>query len=124
MVDEIINFVWEKEIETIRPGDILKNSWGYDMTINDYCKVLENTGKTLKCVMIAKTVSNDDGLGHGRSVPDPDTEISTPFRLRITKRKNSPGFWYSGTYPYCKADKHYGTFFKCDGIPDYYNTWD
>lgn len=42
------------EILKLKKGDILHERWGYDMIINDYCKVLRNTGKTIKCQMISK----------------------------------------------------------------------
>ncbi len=112
----------ERDAQPVKPGEILFNSWGYDMTINDFCKVLENTGKTLKCVMLEKSVKNDDGLGNGRAIPTKETEKI--FRLRITARKDSPGFWYCGSYPYGNDSKHRGTFFRYDGYGNYENTWD
>lgn len=120
----------ERDAQPVKPGEILYNSWGYDMTINDFCKVLGNTGKTLKCVMLAKNVKNDDGLGNGRATPDQMKETGKPFRLRITPKKDSPGFWYCGSYPYVigqdgeARDTHRGTFFRYDGKGNYENTWD
>ena len=112
----------ERDAQPVKPGEILYNSWGYDMTINDFCKVLENTGKTLKCVMLEKSIKNDDGLGNGRAIPTKET--NKIFRLRITQKKDSHGFWYCGSYPYCNDSKHRGTFFRYDGKSNYENTWD
>jgi len=115
-----------EEAKNIKPGDILLNSWGYDMTINDYCKVIENTGKTLKCVMIKNEVSNDDGMGNGRSIPLPDQEFGKPFRIRISISKYDGNVWLVGSYPRDEEDgyKSRGCWFIWDGQPDYYNTWD
>jgi len=106
----------------IMPGVILVASWGYNMTINDYCKVLENTGKTLKCVMISCRIEDDNGSGGGRSMPIPELEISEPFRIRINKRENYTSL--VGSYPYTKDGKRKGHWHIWDGKPNYYNTWD
>lgn len=107
--------------ELIKPGDIIWASWGYNMTINDYAKVLENTGKTLKCVMISTKVFDDNGMGGGRSVPAPEKVTSAPFRLRIR-----PSGHIVGSYPFVANDKskRFGYFSKWEGNPNYYNTWD
>lgn len=116
-----MNEINEREIKS---GDILMTSWGYNMTINDYCKVLENTGKTLKCVMVSSRVENDNGLGEGRSSPLPELEISEPFRIKISKR----GIYVSlvGSYPYVmgRNNKRKGYWHTWDGKPNYYNTRD
>lgn len=102
---------------------ILEDSWGYDMTINDYALVLEETDKTAKCVMIATKVFNDDGMGGGRSIPDPSNITSQPFRLR--KKVWDDGLiQYRGSYEFCKGSKRFGRFAEWDGKPSYYNTWD
>lgn len=106
----------------VKPGDILITRWGYGMTLNDYCKVLENTGKTVKCVMIGIKIIDDYGMGTGRSVPCPDTIISEPFRLHIKSYPN--GFSYRGSYPFARESTRKGCFYKWDGEPNYYNTWD
>jgi len=113
-----------QEQKPVAVGDIFKNSWGYDMTINDYVRVLEvsPTGKTIKVVMLGKKVTNDDGLGSGRSVPtEPQGE---PFRLHIRQFKNSGEFYLVGQYAFCSDAKTRGCFFRWDNKPDYYNTWD
>ena len=110
--------------------NIYETSWGYDMTINEYCKVLENTGKTLKCVMVKKKVENDDGLGNGRSTPDQEI-CSKPFRLKAVCEKwsgiNDTGRYHlsiRGSYPYCNEHKQFGYFHIWEGQPNYENTWD
>lgn len=106
----------------IKPGDILMTSWGYNMTINDYCKVVENTGKTLKCVRVSCRIENDNGLGNGRSMPVPELEISEPFRIKISKHESYTSL--VGTYPFAKGGKRKGYWHSWDGKPNYYNTWD
>jgi len=108
--------------ESVKPGDILRTSWGYGMTLNDYCKVLENTGKTVKCVMVDAIITDDNGMGNGKSVPNINAEIREPFRLRIVKSGES--IIYRGSYPFVRNSKRKGTFHKWNGEPNYYNTWD
>jgi hypothetical protein len=101
-------------------SDIYYTSWGYDMTIVDYLKVLENNGKTAKCVMIGCKVEDDCGKGNGRAWPVEDRVISEPFRLRVKSDH------LRGSYPFCgNGSKRYDIFFKYEGMDGhYYNTWD
>ena len=110
------------ETKEIKLGDILMTSWGYGMTINDYCKVLENTGKTLKCIMVSCHIENDNGMGNGRSLPVPELEIGEPFRIKIVKCDDYISL--VGSYPYAKDGKRKGYWQRWDGKSDYYNTWD
>jgi hypothetical protein len=108
----------------IESGSIYYDSWGYDMTLNDYLKVLSSNGKTAKCVMIGARVEDDCGRGNGRSYPVPSVIKSKPFNLRI--REGYEGQPYLvGSYPFCGDDsKRRGSFSKNTGQGDYYNTWD
>ena len=97
----------ETEINEIKEGDILHTSWGYDQTNNDYCKVLENTGKTLKCVMIGSDIIKHTGYLSETVRPNPDKlDGSKPFRIRIVKYKynGEERFSLSGSYPFCWND--------------------
>ena len=99
-------------------------SWGYDMTMNDYVKVLEENGKTAKVVIIGCRVENDNGMGSGRSYPNPDIIKSQPFRLRIRSYNNKP--YLKGSYPFVDGSesKRMGMFTEYSGNGNYYNTWD
>ncbi len=110
--------------EQAKVGDILHTSWGYDMTINNYCKVLENTGKTVKCIMIG-TKGNFDGH-NGEVEPDASREFGQPFRLRIRKGNDNEKCYYSGSYPYCAGSgnftaKRQDSFELWNGKPNYEN---
>lgn len=122
----------DEEVSDIKPGTILYSSWGYDMTINDYCIVLENTGKTLLCRMLDREVTGDSDPSGGSSKPIM-TQIGEPFRLKIESRDypgvNATGrksIHIRGSYPYSKGDKvkRFGYFSVWKGDPNYYNTWD
>ncbi len=113
----------KNEAREIKPGDILMTSWGYGMTINDYCKVLENTGKTLKCVMLSCRVENDNGVGDGHSMPEPESEKGEQFRIRIAEHEDYISL--VGSYPYANgSSKRKGYWHVWNGKPNYYNTWD
>lgn len=105
-------------------GTILHTSWGYSMTLNDYCKIvsISPTGKTVKCRMLGTLVENDDGKGNGKARPSGDFR-SDSFTLRVrTGYDGTPRF--VGQYPYAKGDTHRGNFSIWDGTQNYHNTWD
>ena len=91
----------QREVQEIKVGSIMHTSWGYDMTINDFCLVLENTGKTLKCVMVGTKMIEGNSLESSRVVADVGNVVSKPFRIRMVKYKGSEKTFYSGSYPYC-----------------------
>ena len=125
------------EIKKIKKGDILNTSWGYDMTINDYCKVMDNTGKTIKCQMIGKKVTSQDQGTIERAIPDDSKKFCKPFRIKIAKVKKSitnpqgNEAYLVGSYPFATGgessdcdNKRQGSWRKHDGTPDYENTYD
>ena len=74
-------------------GKILHTSWGYDMTINEFCKVLEisPTGKTVKCRMVSK-----EGFNGLQGPVSAGKECYGPtFRLKIDGENH-----LHGSYPY------------------------
>ncbi len=126
-----------EDVKKIKNGDILNTSWGYDMTINDYCKVMENTGKTIKCQKIGKILGPESHAGNQSSVPDKSRKVCKPFRIRISRGKpniNDPGgkaVYLVGSYPFAtegkSADcdsKRQGSWRPWDKTPDYENTYD
>ncbi len=81
----------------IEKGSVLHTSWGYDMTINDFCIVLEvsPTGKSVLCQMIGSVLVDGDNM-QGSVKPNINgSRFGKPFRLRV--RENSA----VGSYPYC-----------------------
>ncbi len=126
-----------EEIKKIKKGDILNTSWGYDMTINDYCVVMENTGKTIKCQKIGKKVTSQDQGMVERAMPDKYKKFCKPFRIKISKAKqdiNNPKgneAYLVGSYPFATrgktsdcGSKRQGSWDKWEGKPDYENTYD
>ena len=126
-----------EEIRKIKKGDILDTSHGYDMTINNFCEVIENTGKTIKCQMIGKKVtSRKQGLIE-TAIPDRTRKFCEPIRIRISRGKpniNDPKgevVYLVGSHPYAMSknsanctEKRRGVWFKWDGKPNYENTYD
>lgn len=114
--------------EIAKKGDILHYSWGYDMTINEYCIVLESTGKTLKCQMIGTTLIEGDAQ-LGTVVPNPSHREGKPFRLRVKYWEKYGDYSYNGSFPYVvqsdgRESKQMGYFSKWDGTPDRENHMD
>ena len=97
-----------KKTKTKHPlvGKLLHTSWGYDMTINDFCKILEvsPTGKTVKCMMVTRKVDGDPWhpCGNGKAKAG-STTYGPVFRLKVGEGWNgNPSF--HGSYPYCVRD--------------------
>jgi len=117
----------EKQEQDFKVGDILYTSWGYDMTINDYCKIIKisPTRKTVLCRMVKKIVKDDNGMGEGRSKAT-NEEYGDVFRLYVREYNGCNGdkFLFVGQYPFSNGAKRKGTFLLDDGKERYYNTWD
>jgi hypothetical protein len=78
-------------------GKTLHTSWGYDMTINEFCKVLSvsPTGKTCVCRMVGK-----EGFDGFQGDVSAGTECYGPeFRLKIDGNDR-----FHGSYPYIVRD--------------------
>jgi len=88
------------------------------MTLVDYCKIIGETEKSVRCVMLKARIENDNIMGEGRSYPIIDEVISEPFLLR---KKDG---YYKGTYPFSGESKKMGYFYEYEGKGNYYNTWD
>jgi len=86
-------------------GKLLHTSWGYDMTINDFCKILEvsPTGKTVKCQMVTRNVSGAPWCPGGNGKASAGNKCYGPvFRLKVDKWND--GVSFHGSYPYCIGD--------------------
>lgn len=117
-------------IEEIKKGAILHTSWGYDMTINNYCKVIENTGKTLKCRMVEKVSETFDGFD-GTVEPDKEAEFGKEFRLRLSLYGTQDEIRLSirGSYPFViqsngNESKRLGSFRVWNGKANHENHMD
>jgi hypothetical protein len=117
----------------IKIGTKLHASWGYSMTLNDYCQIIEvsKTGKTVKCRMLStkmnQGVFSGDGSGRAKAGDDLHGPI---FRLKVN------GLHFHGSYPFCGAEKYaintkmsdcssrMGYFTITNGEESYENHWD
>lgn len=98
----------------VKVGDIFSFSFGYDMTINQYYKVLSTKGKRAQVVEIGKKwVSGDPGFT-GEVVPNPDKELEEPFTALIKD---------DGTIR-VKMYGRYHTAYHDSGKPSYENHMD
>lgn len=117
-----------EKLSTIKKGEILSCCWGYDMTINNYAKVIEvsATGKTVKCRMLNKIMNEGvhHGMGDGRAKAGSD-ENGPEFRLMVRGEDS-----FIGSYPFiARADKEdcsyrRGYFSRDNGAESYENHWD
>jgi hypothetical protein len=103
-------------------GKTLRASWGYDMTINDFCKILEvsPTGKTVKCQMVGKETNGLEFGPSGGKAKANNKTYGPVFRLKV----NPHGF--HGSYPFIigdtkeKSSYRKGYFNICSSDASYY----
>ncbi len=103
------------QTDYFEPDQIVCSSFGYDMTLVEYYVVTRVTKASVWLRPINRIVSNDDGRGEGKAMPDtswqaPDSAI---FRKKI---KVSDGRQFvSDMIKYFRI---------WDGKPQYHNSWD
>jgi len=97
-------------------GKIFHTSWGYDMTINEYAKVIKQSPKSILLQECYRGIKNDNGMGNGKATTDgtlkPEGE---QFRLFL-KTTNYGERWAGGGR--CRY------WSEWDGRESYHNTWD
>ena len=72
-----------KKLKTsLKPGDILYNSWGYDQTNVDFYKVLSIKGQKVTLVEVAQKVAEAE-MTYENVLPVADAEISKPFTRMV-----------------------------------------
>ena len=116
-----------EELQKIKEGSVLHNSWGYDQTNNDYCKIIKAGNKSFKCQKIGKSIIADLSPSYGSKViPNPNKPIGKPFNVLIKKyRPNNYGeeIYLVGSYPLGNSSddstKIRGSWSEWDGKPDY-----
>lgn len=100
-------------------GQILSCSWGYSMTIVNYYVVTRITEKSVWVKEIDRSVTNDDGMGNGKAMPDLTKRFvddSKPMRFKIQRSDDgTESIWWS---------KKQRSIRIWDQRPEYFNTWD
>ena len=98
----------------VKVGEIYRFSFGYDMTINQYYKVLSTKGKRAQVVEIGKKWVKGDPGYTGEVVSDPDNEVDEPITALIKD---------DGTIR-VKMFGRYHTAYRDNGSPSYENHMD
>ena len=104
----------EKKVSLV--GSIFYDSWGYNMTHNDYVQVISETEKSVMVQMIGNTKLTGGGYS-GDEMPNPEVKINSPFRLLKRTNKWNPedkSVSLKGSYPFCNGSdsKRKGYFTK------------
>lgn len=110
-----------KQLEEIKIGTVLHDSWGYDMTINEFAKVIQILPKSFRCVMIGKqsiTEKNElTELDTKRVIPNKEHTEGKPFLVFKKYPKDRSAYpnevWLSGSFPYVIQED--GTEYKKEG---------
>lgn len=72
-------------MKTIKAGDILTSSWGWEQTNVSFYKVLKRTPKQVQLQEIgAKKTESDTLAMQGTSVPDESVKRSGTFRKKVS----------------------------------------
>ena len=98
----------------VHVGDIFSFSFGYDMTINQYYKVLSTKGKKAQVVEIGKKWVKGSPGYTGEVIPDPDNEVDEPTTALIKDDGNIRVKMYG----------RYHTAYPDSGKPSYENHMD
>lgn len=96
-------------------GKIFHCSWGYDMTINEYAKVIKQSPKSILLQECYAVVKDDYGMGNGSAKAGglkPDGE-----QFRLYKKTSKWGDRWAGGGQ-CRY------WSEWDGRSNYHNTWD
>lgn len=95
-------------------GKVFWTSFGYDMTINEYIKVIAVGNKSVTCVEVERRVEDDYGRGAGKSWPTDEVK-GEPFKCLVKK-----GFRDGEARLVGKGE----SWSEHDGKANYFNTWD
>lgn len=103
-------------------GDIFYESWGYEQTNIDFCKVVEisPTGKTVKCQMMSEKIVKTEEYSPMAEevVPNEVCPKEGTFRLHVRTYRDGE-VSLVGQYPYCHGDTRMGYFTRWEGKPLY-----
>lgn len=102
----------------LKVGDILTDSFGYNMTIVEYYKVTEIlTPTNVKIVRIGCTIDHREAGGTEYVLPDVNNELGAPeIKRTMPDRYNADGFHI--TIDSCVSLRRW------NGQAQYQNTWD
>jgi hypothetical protein len=77
---------------SLKPGDIMSYSWGYEQTNVEFFKVIKVNGRcTVTVVAIASRTVEETGFMSETVAPVPEKECGQPFRARVTGGSGSDG---------------------------------
>lgn len=97
-------------------GKIFHTSWGYDMTINEYAKVIKQSPKSILLQECTRDVKDDYGQGAGRATTNGHL-VKDGEQFRLYKKTTSYGETWAGG----GECRHWSEW---DGRESYHNTWD
>ena len=110
----------------VKVNDLLHTSWGYDMTMNDFCKVLEvsKTGKTVKVRMVVTVTNGGEHYPGSTGKASAGSKMVGPeFRLHV-RNYGGDSQYFVGSYPFMadhdSNSKRRGSFSKTEAGCEYY----
>jgi len=99
---------------TLKKGDIIYNSWGYDQTNIDFFQVVKIT----KCFVVLRPIHGNKSSDGPTSMTGKSSAVKNEFTSEQTTRHKAV-FWNGGNY----IKFQYGGGSKWDGTPKRYSTY-
>jgi len=101
---------------TIKAGDILYSSWGYEQTNINWYAVVKRAGQWVTLQEVEGQMVYDSATMTGRTIPSPDKPIGQPLRRKVYQDS------YTGAEEFTRI-KTYSLAHIWDGRPKWYSTY-
>ena len=99
---------------SLKVGDILTSSWGYEQTNYDFYEVVALNGKSMVTLRKLARKSDETGWLRGTTVPVPGQYVGEPFRRKASASS------YNEAYVSINS---YAGAWKWDGKPENYTAY-
>lgn len=94
----------ERTPHTLKVGDLLRSTWGYDQTNIDYYQVTALIGKTMVEIREIAQSSRETGYMQGECTPVPDVFVGEPKRVRPSANNAVKVCSFAYAFP-CSAEE-------------------
>lgn len=125
-LNKVVRKAQSVEVKEDMLGKIFHSSFGYNMTINEYAKVIKQSPKSILLQMCVVNVENDYGRGDGKASTDGHLK-KDGRQFRLYKKVKEFTDYKTGekkSYTYWAGGRDCDSWSEWDGQENYHNTWD
>lgn len=83
-----------KQIQTIKVGDVISSSWGYDQTNVDFYKVVGLTKTMVKLRKLKQTTTESGYSMSGDTMPTDEFANDVVFKKKISSYDSEPTIYF------------------------------